>query len=83
MWVLVLDAVTGRVITNASFSIAYYNRGDGNYYVYFSSYNQAFTCSAPGHYTLWGNDDTYASMTVWLTPQPTTPPPPPPPNCWS
>lgn len=83
MWVLVLNANTGTIITNASFSIAFYNRGDGYYYVYFSSYNQAFTCWAPGYYTLWGNDDYYNGMTVWLAPVPTTPPPPPPPNCWS
>lgn len=83
MWVLVLDSVTGVIITNASFSIAYYNRGDGYYFVYFSSYNQAFTCSAPNHNTLWGNNDSYTGLTVWLAPKPTTPPPPPPPNCWS
>lgn len=83
MWVLVLDAVSGTVITNASFSIAYYNRGDGYYYVYFSSWNQAFTCSAPGHQTLWGNDDSYNGMTVWLARTQPPPPVPPPPNCWS
>jgi hypothetical protein len=84
MWVLVLDAVSGTVLTNASFNIAYYNRGDGYYYVYFSYWGQAFTCSAPNHYTLWGNNDSYyGGMTVWLARVPTTPPPPPPPNCWS
>jgi hypothetical protein len=83
MWVLVLDAPTGTAITNATFSIAWFNNGNGWYFVYFSSYDQAFTCSAPGHLTFWGTDNTYSSMTVWLARQPTTPPPPPPPNCWS
>lgn len=83
MWVLVLDAATGVVIRNARFSIAYYNRGDGYYYVYFSSYNQGFTCSATGYNTLWGNNDYYNGMTVWLAKTPPPPPPPPNCNCWS
>ena len=80
MWVQVLKSTTGTVITNASFSIAYYNQGDGWYFVHFSSYNQGFTCSAPGHNGIWSNNDTYSWMRVWLAP---IVQPPPGGNCWS
>ena len=82
MWCLVLDADTGVIITNASFSISYYNRGDGNYYVYFSDWNQAYTRGAPAYDTLWGNNDYYNGITIWLR---KTPPPTPSPSCscWS
>jgi hypothetical protein len=81
MWILVLTSEGGTIITNATFSINWYNRGDGWYFVYFSSYNQGFTCSAPGRNTVWGNNDYYSSITIWLTKY--VAPPPPPPNCWS
>ena len=85
MWVLVLDGPSGTVIKNASFSLAFYNRGDGYYYVNFTAWDEAFLCSAPQHQTLWATDDYYNGFTAWLarSQPPPPPPPPPPPGCWS
>ena len=77
MWMLVLASESGTVITNATFSYAYYNRGDGYYFVYIG-YDTGFTCSAPGRNTLWTATDYYNGMTLWLTKY--VPPPPPPPG---
>lgn len=67
MWVLVLTSESGTRITNASFTIPYYNRGDGYYWLYVSTWNQGFICSAPNRNSLWGSTDYYSSMTIWLT----------------
>jgi hypothetical protein len=82
MWMLVTNASTGVVIKTAKFNYAFYNRGDGWYYVYIG-WNQSFICSATGYNSLWASTDSYSAMHLWLSVY--TPPPPPPPsgNCWS
>jgi hypothetical protein len=83
MWIHVFDCRNNQNITNASFSVQAYNRGDGWYYMYINA-NQDFLVWAPGYTTIGGNTDSWGEMWASLCPQP---PPPPPPstygNCWS
>ena len=81
MWITVYNVNNGVRLTNATFTVANYNQGDGWYYMYIGL-GQNFCVGAPGYYTLCGNTDSYASMYAALAPQ-TAPPPPPPPGCWS
>ena len=81
MWMLVTNASTGSVITNARFSHQFYNRGDGYYYVYIG-WNTSFWCTATGYNTVWGSTDSYGSMWVALSVY-TPPPPPTSSSCWS
>ncbi len=80
MWIVVYDCRNGRRLTNATFSVAAYNNGDGNYYMYIGA-GQAFCVGAPTYGTQCGNTDSYGSMYASLCPAP--PPPPPNANCWS
>ncbi|HEX6290598.1 MAG TPA: hypothetical protein VFZ66_15520 [Herpetosiphonaceae bacterium] len=81
MWMLVTNASTGNVITNARFNYQFYNRGDGYYYVYIG-WNQSFVCSATGYNSIWGSTDSYSSM--WIALSVYTPPPPPSSSsCWT
>ena len=83
MWIRVFDCNSGQPITNASFSVAAYNRFDG-WYNMFINQNQDFLVWAPGYYTVGGNTDSWSEMWASLC---RIPPPPPPPstygNCWS
>jgi len=81
MWILVLTSEGGTPITNATFTVNWYNNGGGWYYVYFTQWNQSAICSASGRNSLWFSIDYYSSMTLWLTKY--IAPPPSPTNCWS
>jgi hypothetical protein len=80
MWIVVYNCNNGVRLTNATFTVAAYNNGNGWYYMYIGG-GDNFCVSAPGYSTVCGNTDSYGSMYASLCPAP----PPPPPNCgcWS
>jgi hypothetical protein len=61
MWIIVRSYPSGAVITNATFSVAAYNQGDGWYYMYIPM-GYDFLVSAPGHYSVGGNTDSWDWM---------------------
>jgi len=80
MWIHVFDCHTNQGITNASFSVAAANNGNGWYYMYIYD-NQDFLVWAPGYSTIGGNTDSWGEMWASLCPLP--PPPSTYGNCWS
>ena len=79
MWIRVFDCNNNVNLTNATFSVSAYNRGDGWYYMYINP-NQDFLVGAPGSATIGGNTDSWESM--WASLCPYTPPTTYG-NCWS
>ena len=79
MWIHVYNCNNGQNITNATFTVAAYNDGNGWYWMYIN-YNQNFCVGAPSYYTVCGNTDTYGSMWASICP---APPPTTYGNCWS
>jgi len=80
MWVYVLTSEGGTPITNATFSYAYANNGNGWYYVFVGA-NTYVLVSASGRNSQWIYSDFYSAYYVWLTKY--VPPPPSGGNCWS
>lgn len=80
MWIQVFNCNNHGSITNATFSVAAYNRGDGWYWMYINA-DQDFLVGAPGYATIGGNTDSWASM--WASLCPYSPPPTTYGNCWS
>jgi len=80
MWINVYDVSNGVRLTNATFSVANYNNGDGWYYMYIG-FGQTFWVGAPGYDTVWGNTDSYSSMYAALHRH--VEPPPTCSHCWS
>ncbi len=79
MWIVVYNCKNGVRLTNATFTVAAYNNGNGLYYMYIG-YGQNFCVGAPGYTTVCGNTDSYGSMYASLCP---APPPSPSCSCWS
>lgn len=82
MWIWVYNCNNGQAITTASFTVNWFNNGDGWYYMYIG-YGQNFCVSASNYYTVCGNTDSYNGMYASLCPRPVTPPPSTNCNCWS
>jgi hypothetical protein len=61
----VYAANDGRAITDAQFSAAYYNKQDGNYYVYIGA-NTEFWCEAPNYQEVYANTDGQSGMQISL-----------------
>jgi hypothetical protein len=80
MWIVVYDCKSGVHITNATFTVAAYNNGDGWYYMYIGA-DDNFCVGAPNYYTVCGNTDSYGSMYASICHVVQSPPPPP--GCWS
>ena len=80
MWIVVYNCHSGVRITNATFTVAAYNNGNGVYYMYIGA-GANFCVGAPTYVTVCGNTDSYGSMYASLCPAP--PPPPPNCSCWS
>jgi hypothetical protein len=66
MWISVNDVNTLRPITNAYFSVASWNNGDGNYFVYVDP-NQTFWSDAKGYKQQYANADGHDYMQIGLT----------------
>ena len=80
MWIRVYDCNNGQNITNATFTVAAYNRGDGWYWMYIDL-GYDFCVTAPGYALICGNTDSWESM--WASLCPYTPPPSTYGSCWS
>ena len=66
MWVSVNDANNLAPVTNAFFSVGYFNNGDGNYYVYVNQ-NQTFWVDSDQYKAQYANSDGYQYMQISLT----------------
>lgn len=66
MWISVNDANSLAPVTNAFFSVGYYNNGNGNYYVYVDS-NQTFWVDSEQYKPQYANSDYYQNMQISLT----------------
>jgi hypothetical protein len=70
MWLYVMDAATGP-ITNASFSVGYFNGDRGLYYLYVGAPWSWVKCWAPGYDDVWFCVMTLARGTLYMARQTT------------
>lgn len=80
MLIRVVDCNTQNPITNAWFSVAAANAGNGWYDMYIG-YGENFGVGAPGYNTVYSNTDSWGEMWASLCPVP--PPPATYGSCWS